>query len=141
METTPFYITLSAIILFLTAALVLPAYGDWAKVMDEKRAVEETERIARAIESVSSLGDVGSITQLHLHIPDGYMVDVENHSINLTSGDRMVEGYSLNPLELRYHGEQKLGGSTPIELTIAYRNRDMEFNLTEEKEYFIEVIR
>ncbi|OYT53279.1 MAG: hypothetical protein B6U72_06370 [Candidatus Altiarchaeales archaeon ex4484_2] len=137
METTPFYITLSAIILFLTAALVLPAYGDWAKVMDEKKAVEETERIVNAIESVSSLGDVGSTQHLKLNIPGGYKIDVRNHSINLSEEGREVVDHDIKHLELRYHGSRQLEGN--INLTVTHWLRGENF--TEEKEYFIEVIR
>ncbi len=136
METTPFYITLSAIILFLTASLVLPAYGKWIKLMEEKKAVEETVKVVNSVDTVSSLGDVGSTQHLRLNIPRGYRINVGNHSINLSREGKIIGGHRIKDMELRYHGSRQLEGN--INLTVTHWLRGENF--TEEKEYLIEVI-
>ncbi|OYT26265.1 MAG: hypothetical protein B6U97_04175 [Candidatus Altiarchaeales archaeon ex4484_96] len=136
METTVFYITLSAVILLLSTALVLPAYGDWMKLMDGKKAIQETKKVVSAVESISSLGDVGSTQQLKLNMPPGYSIQVNNHSINLMKKDKIINKNSLTHLELIYHGSQYPAGK--INLSVTHWIRDENFS--EKKEYLIEVI-
>ncbi len=138
MENAPFYITLSAIILFLTAAQVIPAYGNWKEEIEKNKAVEETKRVVRAVQSVSTLGDVGSTEQLKIYIPDSYVIGVGNHSINLSKRGQLVKKYPLNSLELKYHGEYMLEGPAIINLTVTHWINGVNF--TGKKDYLIEVI-
>ncbi|MEM4347625.1 MAG: hypothetical protein QW802_03460 [Candidatus Altiarchaeota archaeon] len=136
-ETSPFFLLLAGIILFLTALLIFPIFREWQAITEREKAISETKKIITAINSVYTLGDIGSTEQIFLNLPPGYNIEVKNSSILLKREINLVKEYSLD-VELIYRGNKSLDGPGKYNLTIVYWIRNDSTNL--EKEYLIEVL-
>lgn len=136
-ETFPFFLILSAIILFLTALLIFPIFSEWQSITEREKAISEAKKIISAINSVYTLGDVGSTEQVFLNLPSKYTIDVKNDSLVLKRDNTTVENYPVN-VELIYRGNKTLDGPGKYNLTIVYWIRNDSTNV--DKEYLIEVL-
>ncbi len=138
MESSPFYLILASIILFLTALVVFPAFNKWQGTMDEGRAVSETEKVVDAVEGVYRLGDVGSTKQVRVVLPSGYLIDVGNSSLSLERGGRTVRSYFF-PARLVYRGGGELRGPGRFNVTVIHWIVNESHH--ENKSFLIEVLR
>lgn len=82
-ETAPLFMVLSAVILVMTVAIVVPAMAEWGKVMDRGKAVKETVKLQESIEEIHTMGDVGSVERVFLALPSGYSIVVRENSLVL----------------------------------------------------------
>ncbi len=135
-ESAPLYLLLSSITLLLTALIMFPAYAGWQDSMDTGRSKAETKKILSAIESVHSLGDIGSTQHVFIELPDGYSLLFKNKSITLQSGNKTLKEYPLNT-DLRYRGNTPITGPGKYTLSVVYWTRDDSTN--QGKEFILEV--
>jgi hypothetical protein len=90
-ETSPLFLIFSAVILVLTAAIVFPAMMEWERVMDKGKAIKETVKLRNAINEIHLMGDLGSVEQVHLNLPQPYEIEVKTGSVVLrNSGNNEV---------------------------------------------------
>ncbi|MBN2014923.1 MAG: hypothetical protein JW778_07065 [Candidatus Altiarchaeota archaeon] len=136
-ESFPFYLILSSIVLLLTALIVYPAYNRWQDSMDLGRAKAETAKILTAINSVHSMGDIGSVQQVPLTIPESYSIAFNNESVRVLKHNSSTEEYPLD-VSLRYRGTVNLTGEGRYLLTLVYWTREDPSN--EGKEFLLEVL-
>jgi hypothetical protein len=133
METAPFFLTFSALVLIMTAALVFPAMGKWISTMERERAVKETLNLEKGISNVLEMGDAGTIDQMEVNLPRGYEIDVndEGDFLMLMRNGENIRAFPVENADLTYYGD-KISGYSRI--TIA--NWDEEI---EGREYVIRV--
>jgi hypothetical protein len=106
-------------------------------MMNKERAISETKKVIRAINSVHTLGDIGSTEQISLNLPSEYRIDVGNFTIVLKKDGHILKDYSLD-VELIYRGNKSLEGPGRYNLTIVHWIRNDSTNVG--KEYLIEVL-
>lgn len=136
-ESFPFYLILSSIVLLLTALVVFPAYGRWQDSMDQGKAKVEATKILSAIQSVHSLGDIGSVQQISISIPEDYTIAFRNESVQVWKKNTSVNDYPVD-VDLRYWGSMNLTGEGKYLLTVVYWTREDSSN--EGKEFMLEVL-
>lgn len=137
METTPFYIILSTVILLLTASVILPIYGRWQDTADSARTKNAALQIINAAEAVHDLGSVGSVQQLSIEIPSGYEIVFLKNSVIAKKQNETIREYKTD-VELRYRGRGQLVGPGKYSLTVVHWIKEDESNSG--KEYLLEVI-
>ncbi len=135
-ESTPFYLILSSIILLLTVLVVSPAYNQWQESMNLGKIATETKEILSAIESVHSLGDIGSVQQIGLNLPAGYGIGFESNSVAIKKGNKTLKDYPVD-VELIYRGNKSISGPGRYDITVVYWIRNDSTN--EGKEFLLEV--
>jgi hypothetical protein len=133
-QTTPFLLLLSAVTLVLIAAVVLPAYGRWQEAANLGKAKMEAAKIRSTAESVRTLGDIGSVQQIRIDLPDKYAIGFTNNSIILANANATIEEYRLSA-QLRYWGSAQLTGPGKYVLSVVHWTRDDETN--KGKEYLL----
>ncbi|OYT42376.1 MAG: hypothetical protein B6U86_00355 [Candidatus Altiarchaeales archaeon ex4484_43] len=136
-ESTPFYLILSGIVLLLMASVVFPSYSQWQDTMNLGKTAAEAKEILSSIESVHSLGDVGSIQQTELNLPTGYEIEVRNTGIVIKKGNETLKKYPVD-VELIYRGNRSISGPGRYRITVVYWVRNDSTN--EGKEFLIEVL-
>ena len=134
-QTTPFLLILSAATLVLMAGIAFPAYDKWQTSADLGKAKLEAGKILSAAEGARTLGDVGSVQQIKIGIPDKYSIGFTNDSIILTSTNKTIE-YSAGAI--RYRGTSNLSGPGEYTLTVVHWTRDDETN--KGKEFLLEAL-
>lgn len=124
-ETAPFFLTFSALVLIMTAALVFPAMGKWIRTMEKESAIRETMKLEKGIRNVLEMGDVGTIDQVGVNLPAGYEIGVDNDGdwLILKRNDETERIFPLENADLDYSGE-KISGYSKI--TIAYWDEELE---------------
>lgn len=136
-ESTPFYLILSAIILLLTALTVLPSYNSWQESMNLGKTAAEAGGILYAIKSVHSLGDIGSTQQIRLNLPAGYEIEFRDTDIAIKRENRTIKEYPADA-KLRYRGSKPLSGPGTYYITIVHWTANDSTN--KGKEYLLEVL-
>lgn|GEM_PF-1441709 len=136
-ESTPFYLILSGIVLLLTASVVFPAYNQWQDTMNLGKTATEAKEILSAIESVHSLGDIGSVQQTELNLPAGYEIEARDTSIAIKKGNKTLKEYPID-LKLVYRGNKSISGPGKYDITVVYWTENDSTN--EGKEFLLEVL-
>lgn len=136
MQTMPFLILLSAVALVLTAAVALPAYERWQSSANQGTAKLEAQKIMSAAEAVRTLGDVGSVQQIKIMLPDNYLIGFSNDSIILKNMNSTTGKYPTGAI--RYRGSYNLSGPGEYILTVVHWTRGDETN--KGKEYLLEAL-
>jgi hypothetical protein len=137
LESTPFYLTLSAIILLLTALIISPAYSRWQDSIDLGKTAAETREILSAIETIHSLGDVGSVQQIELSLPRRYGIEFRYHKVAVIKGNETLKEYPVDS-KLRYRGINPVSGPGGYHITVVYWMENDSTN--EDKEFLLEVL-
>ena len=136
-ETAPFQMLLSAIILLLTVSIVLPGYCSWKDSIAFAKARSETSKLAFSVGVVYSLGDVGSVEQTSLSLPAGYSITAANKTLALIRDNRICWEKEL-PAGVRYRGNSSLKGPGNYVVSVALWEVDDNSNLG--KDFFLEVL-
>jgi hypothetical protein len=135
-QTTPFLLLLSAVTLVLIAAVVLPAYGRWQETANMGKAKMEAAKIRSAAESARTLGDVGSVQQIRIDVPDKYAIGFTNDSIILKNINKTIGKYPAGAI--RYRGSYNLSGPGDYTLSVVHWTRGDETN--KGKEFLLEAL-
>ncbi|MEA3255393.1 MAG: hypothetical protein U9Q22_06115 [Candidatus Altiarchaeota archaeon] len=115
-ETAPFFLVFSAVILVLTAAIVFPAMTNWQVIMNEGRAVKETMKLRNAVNEIHAMCDIGSVELVTLSLPPGYTINVNHDSLTLKDED--YGDVAKFVLDARVRGVKTIEGNAGI--TIAF---------------------
>ena len=75
-ESAPFFLIVSALIMIFTLVMFFPPLSDWSTKMNDAAAMRETQKLRDALNEISSMGDVGSIEKINMNLPDGYFIEV-----------------------------------------------------------------
>jgi hypothetical protein len=75
-ESAPFFLIVSALIMIFTIATIFPAISNWMIKMNDAAAMRETQKLRDAVNEISSMGDVGSIEKIVLNLPPGYFIRI-----------------------------------------------------------------
>jgi len=81
-ESAPFFLIISSVIMILTIGILFPGLTGWTTKMNDAAAVRETEKLRNAIDGISSMGDIGSVEKLAINLPPGYFIKVEENRLN-----------------------------------------------------------
>ena len=144
-ETTPFLLIFSAIVMVVTLSIVMPALLRWWNLLEKQRAVHETERLVEGIHNAHLIGDLGTIEKIELNLPQGYYINVlgDENQIQLREGDEIIRIYALEEdIEyIDYEGDvfrgNPIGGYSVI--TVHYWNVDLTEDEKRDKKYIIQV--
>ena len=76
-DTAPFLLIFCALIIVISAAIVLPSIADYKKAMDVGAAVNEMQRLDNAINEMKSMG-YGSMQRMEMDVPSPFCIHVED---------------------------------------------------------------
>ena len=105
-ESAPFFLIVSAIIMILTITIVFPAISDWMENMNKAAAMRETQKLRDAINEISSMGDVGSVEKIIMNLPPGYNIAVKGNELNMYRKAKYDSGLAEEDL-LTLHTDSK----------------------------------
>lgn len=97
----------------------------------------EVKGILAAIESVHSLGDVGSVQRIGINPPTGYEIEFGSNSVSIKKGNEILKDYPVDA-GLIYRGNRSISGPGRYELAVVYWIRNDSTN--EGKEFLLEVL-
>ena len=75
-ESAPFFLIVSAVIIVFTLSIVFPGLQHWTMKINDGRALKETQKLKNAIDEIHAMGDVGTIEKIDMDLPPGYYIKV-----------------------------------------------------------------
>jgi hypothetical protein len=81
-ESAPFFLIVSALIMIFTISIFFPPLSDWTTKMEDAAAMRETQKLRDAINEIASMGDLGSIEKIAVNLPSGYYIEVKENELS-----------------------------------------------------------
>lgn len=81
-ESAPFILIISALIMIFTISILFPPLSDWTTKMEDAAAMRETQKLRDAINEIASMGDLGSIEKIAVNLPSGYYIEVKENELS-----------------------------------------------------------
>jgi hypothetical protein len=98
MESAPFFLVVSAIIIVMTLSILFPAISNWMIKMNDAAAMRETQKLRDAINEISAMGDIGSVQKLIINLPPGYFIEVKETELYMYRKTMDESGLTLKDL-------------------------------------------
>jgi len=97
-ESAPFFLIVSALIMIFTIVMLFPPLSDWSTKMNDAAAMRETIKLRDALNEISSMGDVGTVEKILMHLPDGYFIEVRGTELYAYRKNNMETGLTEKDL-------------------------------------------